>query len=543
MSHQILIGKQHFNCRGETNEKMISFERLKYAGRQPEVESGAGVGVAIETDLCIYGATSAGIAAAIQASRMGLKVAIAEFGSHLGGLTTGGLGATDIGNKAAIGGIAKQFYKAVGAHYGVTENEGTHWLFEPSVAKRILTEWLEEAGISVYYGQQLRSVDKENGRIVRLEMTSGRTYSASMFIDATYEGDLMAMAGVSYHVGREANSVYKETLNGVHYGHPNHNFKAWIDPYVVPGKPDSGLLPGVADAPALAQGEGDSSVQAYNFRICLTDDPANRIPFPEPPGYDPRDYELLARYLEAGVWDAMRLHTAMRPTRKTDLNNYGAVSTDMIGANYDWADGDSATRERIFQAHFKYNLGMLYFLTHDERVPASVRQDAGRWGLPADEYPETGHWTPQLYIREARRMISDVVMTEHHCRHYTTAADSVGLAAYTMDSHNCRRLVLGGRCINEGNVEVAPVAPYPISYRAIVPKGEQCLNLLVPVCLSASHIAFGSIRMEPVFMILGQSAATAAALALEKNRAVQDVDYGALRERLLADGQILEWSR
>lgn len=518
---------------------MINFDRLKYAAHTPERHTGT----TIDADLCIYGATSAGIAAAVQASRMGLRVAIAEFGSHLGGLTTGGLGATDIGNKAAIGGIAKEFYRALGLHYGTTENEGTHWLFEPGTAKRILTDWLEQIGISVYYGRQLRSVDKEKGRIVRLVMASGDIFRAGMFIDATYEGDLMAMAGVSYHVGREDNSVYKETLNGVHYGHPNHNFKAWVDPYVVPGKPDSGLLPGVADVPPLVQGEGDASIQAYNFRICLTDDPANRLPFPQPPGYDPGDHALLARYLEAGVWDALKLHKVMSPTRKTDLNNFGAVSTDMIGANYDWAEGDSATRERIFQAHFTYNLGMLYFLANDERVPIAIRNEVGQWGLPADEYPETGHWTPQLYIREARRMISDVVMTEHHCRHYTAVEDSVGLAAYTMDSHNCRRLAIGGRCINEGNVEVPAAAPYPISYRSIVPKGEQCVNLLVPVCLSASHIAFGSIRMEPVFMILGQSAATAAALALEASCAVQDVDYGKLSERLLADGQVLRWSR
>jgi hypothetical protein len=373
-------------------------------------------------------------------------------------------------------------------------------------------------------------------------MENGDTFEAGMFIDATYEGDLMAMAGVSYHVGRESNSVYKETLNGIHFGHPNHNFKTWVDPYVVPGKPDSGLLNGVTDAAPGAQGQGDSSVQAYNFRICLTDDPANRLPFPMPPAYNPDDYTLLARYIETGIWDALKLHKRMSPTRKTDLNNFGAVSTDFIGRNYEWPDGDYATRERLYQEHYNYNLGLLYFLCNDERVPISVRQEAATWGLPADEYALAGHWTPQLYIREARRMIAGVVMTEKHCRGLEVVPDSVGLAAYTMDSHNCRRLVIDGRCINEGNVETALSTPYPISYRSIVPLGEQCTNLLVPVCLSSSHIAFGSIRMEPVFMILGQSAATAAALALEAQCAVQDVDYGKLSSRLQQDGQILSWN-
>ncbi|CAG7598913.1 hypothetical protein PAESOLCIP111_00268 [Paenibacillus solanacearum] len=516
----------------------IDFGKIKYDAGPAAPSSPQRV----EADLCIYGATSAGIAAAIQAKRMGLRVVIAEFGRHLGGLTTGGLGATDIGNKAAIGGIAREFYRAVGSHYGSTEPDGTMWTFEPSTAKRIYEEWLQSAEVAVYFGQQLDRVEQKEGKLSELVMTSGSRFSAPMFIDATYEGDLLARAGVAYHVGREANSLYRETLNGVHYGHPNHNFKAWVDPYVIPGKPDSGLLPGVTEAPLLRQGDGDSSVQAYNFRICLTNVPENRIPIAQPPGYDPQTYTLLARYIEAGVWDALRL-LKMMPNGKTDLNNFGAVSTDHIGGSDHWPEGDAKTRERLFQEHLRYNMGMLYFLTHDSRVPEPIRREAAQWGLPADEYTDSGHWTPQLYIREARRMVSEVVMTEHHCRGYAVVDDPVGLAAYTMDSHNCRRLVIDGRCINEGNVEVAPSAPYPISYRAIVPKQEQCANLLVPVCLSASHIAFGSIRMEPVFMILGQSAATAAALALEAGCAVQEVEYGKLRTKLLEDKQVIAWNK
>ncbi|MDF2723595.1 MAG: xanthan lyase [Paenibacillus sp.] len=516
----------------------LNFAQIKYGGPAAEAPAAR----TIRADLCIYGASSAGVAAAVQARKMGLSVAIAEFGSHIGGLTTGGLGATDIGNKAAIGGLSRQFYRELGSHYGSSEPDGTAWKFEPGVARSVYERWLEEAQLTVHCQQRLESVEKRDGKLSALIMRGGSRFEASMFIDATYEGDLLAMAGVSYHVGREANAVYKETLNGVHYGHPNHNFKAWIDPYRIPGKPDSGLLQGVQDVPVLQQGDGDSSVQAYNFRICLTNVAANRMPFPMPPGYDPDTYTLLARYLQAGVWDAMRLHTMM-PNGKTDLNNYGGVSTDYIGGNYLWPEGDTATRERLFEEHFRYNLGMLYFLSNDERVPKAVRDEVNQWGLPMDEYASHGFWTPQLYVREGRRMVSDVVMTEHHCRGYAVVEDPVGLAAYTMDSHNCRRLVVNGRCINEGNVEVPASAPYSISYRSIVPKGEQCRNLLVPICLSSSHIAYGSIRMEPVFMILGQSAATAAALALQSDCDVQEVDYAALREKLLQDGQVLSWSR
>ncbi|MCU6712148.1 FAD-dependent oxidoreductase [Paenibacillus sp. J5C_2022] len=517
---------------------MTDFRNLKYYVETPPLDAP----VSVEADLCIYGGSSAGIAAAVQARRMGLRVVIAEFGNHLGGLTTGGLGATDIGNKAAIGGISREFYRALGTHYGTETDGGTQWTFEPSVAGQVYQRWLEENEIEVYCQRRLKQVGKgSDGRIKELIMENGEMFRAAMFIDATYEGDLMAMAGVSYHVGREANSVYQETLNGVHYGHPHHRFETWIDPYRIPGKPDSGLLQGVTDAPLLKQGEGDASVQAYNFRICLTNMPDNCLPFPQPPGYDPDEFQLLARYIQSGIWDAMQLHKMM-PRGKSDLNNRGAVSTDYIGGNHKWPEASYKEREGIFQEHFRYNLGMLYFLANDESIPKAIRDEASKWGLPADEYPATGHWTPQLYIREARRMISDVVMTERHCRRHIVVEDPIGLAAYGIDSHHCRRVVIDGRCVNEGNVEIHTPAPFPVSYRSIVPRRGECANLLVPVCLSSSHIAFGSIRMEPVFMILGQSAATAAALALEADITVQDVDYKPLRERLLADGQILDWA-
>lgn len=514
---------------------MADFCELRYyvpstVSEHPEV---------VEADLCIYGGTPAGIAAAVQASRMGLEVVITEFGRHLGGITASGLGRTDFGYKEAIGGIAKQFYRELGSRYGSDSSDGTAWYMEPHVAEMIFTEWMQEANCPVYFEQHLDRVDKRDGKIAQITMENGNVFRAGVFIDATYEGDLMAKAGVSYHVGRESNSVYRETWNGIQFGSPHHTFQAWVDPYVREGKPDSGLLHGIcADAPGI-QGQGDRSVQAYNFRICLTNKPDNRVPFPSPPGYDPDRFELLSRYIRAGVWDVMRLHKPM-PNGKTDLNNFGAVSTDFIGSNHAWPEGDYALRERLFQEHVHYNLGLLYYLANDKSIPQHIRDEVSQWGLPADEFTATANWPHYLYVRESRRMVGNMVMNQNHCLHYVTEVDSVGLASYGMDSHNCRRIVIDGRCVNEGNVEIPVVGPYPISYRSIVPQGEQCTNLLVPVCLSASHIAYGSIRMEPVFMVLGQSAATAAALSLQTGCAVQDVDYTLLRKRLVEDGQVLK---
>jgi len=514
---------------------LIVIDQLAYYRPGPKANSPTRLNV----DVCIYGGTSAGVIAALQAKRMGLRVALVAFGRHLGGLTASGLGATDIGNKSAIGGMSREFYRAVGEHYGGDEPDGSKWTFEPHVAENIFNHWIEKADIPVFYEHCLDSVVKKEQQITEIIMENGASFRAKMFIDATYEGDLLARAGVSYHVGRESNDTYKETLNGIHFGSPYHNFKAWVSPYVIEGDPDSGLVFGVTnDAPGY-QGQGDSSIQAYNFRICLTHVPANRMPFPKPPNYNPDMFVLLSRYMKAGVWDALKLHLPM-PGGKTDLNNFGGFSTDFIGHNHGWPEGDYTTREAIFQEHVRYNLGMLYFLSNDDSVPVSIREEVRQWGLPKDEFKETGGWPHELYIREARRMVADVVMTEHHCRGYQVAEDSIGLAAYTMDSHNSRRMAIDGRCVNEGNVEIAPAEPYPISYRAIVPKREHCTNLLVPICLSSSHIAFGSIRMEPVFMILGQSAAAAAAIALRESIAVQDVKYEELRSELIAGGQILE---
>lgn len=488
-----------------------------------------------KADVVIYGATSAGVIAAVQLARLGWHVALLELGGRVGGMTASGLGATDIGNKRAIGGLARDFYRRLGRHYGRDES----WTFEPHVAEATFLELLGEAGIEVHYHQPLAGVMATDGAIRELRTLAGDTWSAKLFVDASYEGDLLAAAGVSHHVGREGNARYDEIHNGVAWGHPGHNFKLAVDPFVEPGRPESGLLPGVFAGDGGREGEGDHRVQAYNFRLCLTQ-AANRVPFSRPVGYDPQRYELLRRYLEAGIWDVLRLTTPM-PNGKTDTNNFGAFSSDNIGMNHAWPQGDYATREAIFQDHVTYHQGLMWFLANDPRLPVRVRDEVRAWGLPRDEFVDTGHWPHQLYVREARRMVSDYVMTEHDCVRARACADPVGLAAYTMDSHACNRVVRGGRAYNEGLVEMGGFPPYGISYRSLVPKVGECRNLLVPVCLAASHIAYGSIRMEPVFMVLGQSAALAANLALRAGADVQEVPYASLRDELLAAGQVLAW--
>src|SRR5262245_10201436 len=516
-------------------------------------------------DLVVYGGTSAGVAAAVQARRMGKTAIIIEPGKHLGGLTTGGLGATDIGNKAAIGGISREFYQRIKQHYASPASwkyetatnyrsgrsseqaqEDAMWTFEPSVAEHLFDEMCSEAGIVVVRRERLdlsRGVERANGRITSIRMESGKTFSGRMFIDATYEGDLMAKAGVSYAVGREANSQYGETLNGVQTKNATkHQFVAGVEPYAKKGDRASGLLPGLHAGPPGEEGAGDRRVQAYNFRMCLTDEKENQIPFAKPAGYDERDYELLLRNFEAGElrspWNPI-----LMPNRKTDVNNNYGFSTDYIGHSYDWPDADYATRDKIFRQHLQYQQGLIWTLISNPRVPAKIRDEVSRWGLCKDEFDDFAGWPHQLYVREARRMISDYVMTQHNCQGRAVAEHAVGLAAYTMDSHNVQRYVDGsGQVRNEGDVQVGGFSPYPISYRSLVPKESECQNLFVPVCLAATHIAYGSIRMEPVFMVLGQSSAPAAALAIDDEVSVQQVDYRRLRTRLLADSQVLEWT-
>jgi len=518
-------------------------------------------------DVVVYGGTSAGVAAAVQVRRMGHTVALIEPSRRLGGLSSGGLGQTDIGNKSAIGGVARQFYRAVLAHYrdpaawkwqrreeyldgGQTRTvsgEDAMWTFEPGVALRIFEKWVKAHSVEVVYGECL---DRASGvtltrsvpwRIVSVKMESGRVFRGKCFIDATYEGDLMAAAKVSYTVGREANAQYGETLNAVQTAQAKyHQFLPGVDPYVEKGKPGSGLLPFIDPEGPGKEGAGDRRVQAYCYRMCLTDKPENRIPFIKPEGYDPQWYELLLRNFEAGESNIPWINSSM-PNRKTDTNNRLGFSTDFIGQNYDYPEASYAARAKIAARHRLYQQGLMWTLANHLRVPEKIRNKVAQWGMCRDEFTEGQGWQEQLYVREARRMVSDVVMTQQHCQGRQLVDKAIGLAAYGMDSHHVQRYVdAQGQVRNEGDVEVHGFKPYPIDFRAIVPKKSECSNLLVPVCLSATHIAFGSIRMEPVFMVLGQSAATAAVLALQADVAVQDVDYASLRERLLADGQILK---
>ncbi len=498
----------------------------------------------VESDICVYGGTSGGVIAAVQAKKMGKSAVIAEFGRHLGGLTAGGLTYTDIGNKGAVGGLSRDFYRALGKHYGREEA----WTFEPSVAEREYLRLAKEHGIPVHLQQRLASVKKDGVRITEISMENGNIFRAKMFIDASYEGDLMAKAGVSHHVGREANAVYGETLNGIRERTPSHQFLVAVDPYVKPGDASSGLLPFTQSTLFGTAGDGDRSVQAYNFRLCFTKNPENKNPIEPPANYDEKRYELLGRYFDAlkAADKKVTLRNFMKidmvTKEKTDINNNGGFSTDFIGHNHSYPDADYATREKIWNEHLDYIKGFITYLKTSPRVPEDIRRDMNEWGLPKDEFPDTGGWPHQMYVREARRLISDYVMSEKNCRYQETITDSVGLAAYNMDSHNCRRVVRNGRAENEGDVQVAPMKPYPISYRALVPKQSQCDNLFVPVCLAASHIAYGSIRMEPVFMIMGQSAATAAAMAIDEKVPVQKLGYEQLRARLVADKQILLWT-
>ncbi len=538
-------------------------------------------------DVVVYGGTAAGISAAIQTSRMGKSVALIEPSERLGGMTTNGLGQTDIGNKQAIGGIAREFYRRIRLHYdnpanwkwqskdsyksmgqSMTESgEETMWTFEPSAALHVLAEMISQEDIDIFCNQRLdreTGVKIADGRISSIAMESGLSFGGKMFIDATYEGDLMAAAGVSYTVGREANAVYGETLNGVQANRLgltlkgqtslngyNHNFAEGVDPYIVKGNPSSGLLPSVSAGPPGVDGAGDTKIQAYCFRMTLTDHPDNRIPFRKPDNYREADYELLFRNYDAAGNDTGQLNkhkgylipwiNSPMPNRKTDTNNCHGFSTDFIGHNHGYPEASYDEREKIVKAHLDYQQGLMWTLANHPRIPEEVRKEVSRWGTCKDEYDTAdAGWPRQLYVREARRMVAGYVITQRDCEGLDIAPDPVGMAAYTMDSHNVQRYIdVNGFVKNEGNVEAPVGKPFPVSYRAIVPRADECTNLLVPVCLSASHIAFGSIRMEPVFMVLGQSAATAACLAIDGMCGVQEISYPHLRDRLLADRQVL----
>ena len=492
-------------------------------------------------DAVVYGGTAAGVIAAVQLAELGRRVVLLEPTERIGGMTTCGLGATDVGNADSVGGLARAFYGRIAQHYGRGMDE--RWTFEPHVALEILESMLAEARVPVVLRARIADrfgADVADGRIRAVHTSDGRSFRGRVFLDASYEGDLLARAGVAYRVGREANAEFGETLNGVQtVNATQHQFTHEVDPYRVPGDPSSGLLPGIEATPGSVDGSADRKVQAYCFRLCTTDVAANRLPWPKPAGYDERDHELLLRNFDAGDQRAP-WHPVPMPNRKTDTNNNFAVSTDLIGRSWDWPDADWPARDRLFAAQLRATQGLLWTLANHPRVPERVRAEFTTWGLCKDEFVETGGWPPQLYVREARRMIGVATMTERHCRGELVADDPVGLGSYGMDSHNVQRHVdARGHLRNEGDIQVHGFRPYGIAYRALVPGTSGCTNLLVPVAVSATHIAFGSIRMEPVFMVLAQSAAIAADLALERGDsfAVQDVPYPELRRRLLAAGQ------
>lgn len=488
-------------------------------------------------DICIYGGTSAGVIAAYTAKKLGKTVILIEPGGRLGGVTTGGLGQTDIGNKYAVKGLSLDFYRRIGQHYGKFEQ----WTFEPHVAKELFEAYIKDANIKVMYHHRLISVNSTDGVIkaitienaIKPSITTNRIIKAKMFIDCSYEGDLMAKSGVSYSVGRESNSDYNETYNGVQL-RDKHQFPDGIDPYKIPGKKESGLVWGISNGSLAPTGSGDKKVQTYNIRVCFTNNPSNRIAITQPDDYNPDRYELLLRVLEKkpvkNIGGMMAL--SLMPNNKTDINNNGAFSTDMIGENWDYPEADYKKRIEIQRAHDNYVKGFFYFIGHDPRMPLHLRNEMLQWGYPKDEYIENNNWTPQMYVRETRRMVGEYVMSQANCEGKELVTDGIGLAAYTMDSHNCQRIVVNGMVKNEGDVQVGGFDPYPISYRSIIPQQKECKNLLVPVCLSATHIAYGSIRMEPVFMVLAQSSAVAASLSIDNKKSVQEVNVGQLQHIL-----------
>ncbi len=499
-------------------------------------------------DLVVYGGTAGGVMTAIAGARQGLRTVLIEPRAHVGGMATGGLSRTDVGKREVIGGLALEFYMRVGQRYQMHRFlHPVAWQYEPRVGESVMREMLKEAGAEVVFHRRLRErsgVRKQGTAITEILMENGETYRGKVFADCTYEGDLMAQAQVSYTYGREAISQYNESLAGVRDRTPLHQFEVDIRAHDEQGR----LLPEISDQPRGASGSADRRIQAYNFRIIATNNPAIRLPWPKPAGYDPRRYELLARLLAAMQTKLGRAQVlrevalvAEIPNWKADFNNRGAFSTDYIGKNYEYPEGSYAVRERIWQDHVRYTQGFFYFLAHDPRVPPTLQQEVRQWGLAKDEFEDTDHWPHQLYIREARRMIGEYVLVQRDLQTDLTKPDVIGMGSSNSDSHNVQRFVNDrGYAENEGDMQV-PVTPYQIPYRILLPKRDEATNLLVPVCFSASHVAYSSARMEPQYMILGHAAGLAAWLAVRDGRAVQDIRIADLQSTLLDQGAVFEY--
>lgn len=544
----------------------VALALVFYAGSCGVIPSGDREGY----DLVVYGGTPGGIAAAVQMARMGKTALIIEPGNRLGGASSGGLGWADIGVEQTIGGMSLEFFERVYDYYhqdsvwkfqnrddykprgnhAVVEG-GPMWSFEPGAAMHVFEQMVNEhESITVVYNEKLdleNGVEKMGDKIVSITMESGKTFKGKYFVDASYEADLLALTGVSYHVGRESSDTYNESLAGV-LGPTVKDFqpKQFFGPEVSPYDENGKLLPTIQAVPMGEPGQGDHKIQAFNFRTCLTTAEENKLPIPKPDNYDPLTYELLRRYIDVKKLNSIRriLTISPLPNNKTDINDGGhgcPFSTDYNGMNWDYPEGSYETRDKIWQDHYNFTMGLYYFLGNDPRLPEAIRNEMLEYGLPKDEYTNTDHWTPQMYIRETRRMIGGHVLTQGDCQVDTTKEQSIGLASYGPDSHHVQRIIYNGEVVNEGNF-LEKHKPYEIPLGVILPKREECTNLLVPVCVSSSHIAFGSIRMEPVFMIMGQAAGTVAALALEDDAAVQDVSYKDIKQQLIRDNQRLKLS-
>ena len=519
-----------------------------------------------QADVIIYGGTSAAVMAAVEVAHSGKTVLIVSPEVHLGGLSSNGLGFTDTGDKSVIGGLAHEFYHQIWLYYNdssawkwqkqseygnkgqgtpaIDKGNRTMWIFEPHVAEQVFEYFIKKNHIPVFRDEWLNrnaGVEKKDGKIISITTLSGKTFKGKVFIDATYEGDLMAATGVHYQVGREACSEYNEHWDGVQTGasHHGHFFKNKIDPYVIPGDSTSGLLSKISPDKPGKNYSGDHKIQAYCFRLCMSNLAENRVPFPKPENYNPNDYELLGRVFDAG-WREWFNKFDMIPNRKTDTNNHGPFSSDNIGMNYDYPEASYERRKKIIEEHENYQKGLLYYVANNPRVPEEIRDQMKKWGLAKDEFTDNGNWPHQLYIREARRMVGEYITTENDVLGKRQVPEPVGMGSYTMDSHNVQRYVTDeGYVQNEGDVGIQPPHPYQIAYGSLIPKAKECTNLLVPVCASATHIAYGSIRMEPIFMILGQSAAAAACIAVDKKESVQEIDYTLLKNKLLEEKQVL----
>jgi hypothetical protein len=498
-------------------------------------------------DLVVYGGTAGGAITAVTGARMGLKVVLLEPRQHIGGMVSGGLSRTDVGRREVIGGYALEFYWRAGNAYNMAQHlQDIAWLPEPHVAEAIFRDMLRQAGVTVLFNRRLREKDgvrRSGTRVEAITMENGEQYAARIFADCTYEGDLMAQAGVNFTWGRESSAQYGESLAGVRGETPKHQFL--VD---LLARDAGKLLAEISSDPAGEPGAADRKVQAYNFRMILSHDPANQVAYPKPETYDAARYELFARLLDAMEKKQGRasklgevISISLIPNHKADMNNQGAFSTDYIGKSWDYPNASYARRAEIWRDHEEYTKGFFWFLAHDPRVPAELQKEANEWGLSKDEFTDNQNFPNQLYIREARRMVGEFVMTQKDIQTELTKADPIGMGSYNSDSHNVQRVInADGFVRNEGDMQV-PVQPYQIPYRVLTPKRGEAQNLLVPVCFSASHVAYSTLRMEPQYMILGQAAGVAAWMAIRRSVAVQEIDTAALTKTLAEHGAILDY--